>query len=390
LLGLMETGGSYLSTSRPMSVDSPLPSSDLVTFILSTIIAIALGVVITYVFARRAFRNQGEHELVIAVAEARGLAGTIVSTERTVLELRESVEALRRAQADGTVADPLGIGNVVEGLAHNQALYERLATQNREKRGLGKYIRRFVPPGGSMAVDCGTATAWAFYECLKDGPDLGQVWTNNVFVASFMRGPSGEDPADPFLVPEEPSQCVLLGGPYYPSYGMTLKDVEVASDYVIPELDAVHIDWVLLGTTSLELETGPRGRSASNRGFKRALMQKALLDSSCRLAICMELDKVGLLLGEPCDVDMWSQLLRAKNCMILVGRGQLDLEQASPDARRRLIEMLQTYTRAKEAGRISASLIIVDAEGRGTEAERYLATVAKPRRPDVEQRNTQV
>src|SRR5262249_2755294 len=158
----VQTGGSYLLMWQPMWADSLLPSSDvvtLVTFILSTVIAIALGVVTTYVFARRAFRNQGEHELIIAVAEARGLAGTIANIERAVLDLRESVESLRRIQTDGEAADPLGIGNVVEGLAHNQALYERLATQNREKRGIGKYIRRFVPPGASMAVDCGTATA---------------------------------------------------------------------------------------------------------------------------------------------------------------------------------------------------------------------------------------
>jgi DeoR/GlpR family transcriptional regulator of sugar metabolism len=327
---------------------------------------------VTYVFARRAYRNDGEHEAIVAAAEIKGVASVITRTESAVQELLRRMEHPWEPTVEG-IGQSSMTQTMLEVFAFNEALFERFAANSAQKRAIGKYVRRMVRPGDSFAVDCGTTTAWAFFECLKDGPEVGTIWTNNVLVASFMK--DVDDTEDPFLVAEQPSRCTMLGGRYYPSYGMTLLDVASPEEYCIPELDNEHIDMVLLGTTSLVPETGPRGRSAPNRGFKRALMVKALDDISSRIVVCLELDKLGMLLGEPCDDRIWTQLLASDRCTVLVG-GQLGLDEVTVDARRRITESLQSYVRSKSGGgQMEARILLVDADGKGIEPEKYLTNL---------------
>lgn len=350
-------------------------SRDFVIFLVSAVVAIVVTVLVTYVFSKRAFRDQGDRDVLVAAAQIAGLASTIERTAAVVQEIAAKVNGIETAAA-GT-GTRTGAQTAFESIAHNAALFERLATQSAEKRGIGKYVRRIMHPGMALAVDCGTTTAWAFFECLKDGPSIGSVWTNNVFVASVMREQPDGRPVDHLFVEENPSSCILLGGRYYPSYGMTLNDVTDPVQYAIPELDRERVDLILLGTTSLEPTTGPRGRSAANRGFKRALMEKALADPATTLLVCLELDKLGLLLGEPCDAELWRQLLAVPRCTILVG-GELDLASSAADTRRRITESLAAYVSAKRSGAVSASLSLVDAEGNPTAPETYLAEHGRP------------
>jgi hypothetical protein len=121
------------------------------------------------------------------------------------------------------------------------------------------------------------------------------------------------------LTDERPSACYLIGGWYYPGYGATLNRSQDDRAQLPADLQASPLDLVVIGTTSLQIRSGPRGRSEENRSFKRLLIEEGCRYDQTILVIAMEAYKIGLALGDPCDQELWKTSLMRKNTWIVVG-----------------------------------------------------------------------
>lgn len=294
--------------------------TDLELAVVVAVATTAIAILGTYIFARRSYKATEASDATVAAAEIRGLAVTIREIHEGVGKLAQAVQdvatQVTRADMNATGDTPATRAGMARGLVAR-------ATENaEEKRAIGNYLRRYIPPGAVLAVDCGTVAAWTYHEILHEGPTVREVFTNNVLVAMMTEHRfTAEDDDDldhPMLADEEPSVCNLVGGRYYPGYGATLER-SYGKSHTAAKLSTQHYDLVIVGTTSFRIQDGPRGKAPENRRFKALLMRAACNNDRTVLAVVLESHKIGLSLGEPCDTALWTRALERSNTLIVVG-----------------------------------------------------------------------
>jgi hypothetical protein len=162
------------------------------------------------------------------------------------------------------------------------------------------------------------------------------------------------------LTDENPSPCHFVGGRYFPGYGATLTSEPSELETSREILRSSDLDLVLVGTTSLQVRTGPRGRSLENRLFKEMLIEEACRSDDTLLVVALESYKVGLALGDPCDAELWRVALTRSNTWILIG-GIPD--QGAGDVAARLLEEGNVLTQLRKDSECRAQFLVVDSEG---------------------------
>jgi hypothetical protein len=284
--------------------------------ILLTIGGAIVGALISHWY----FRRGKESDVTVAAAQISGLAHTIVETSRMVNAVAtrvDEVHSMLPQLANSNEPAETSDWPIREMLSMNNQLMLRTHSNPLQKRAIGKYARRILSPGQNIVVDCGTTTAWAFWEMVRDGPPLGTIFTNNIFVALIMSDTDTPERYRPSMVEELASNCQVLGGCYFPSYGGIFHMPEDSEDFYTSYFSQQDISIIMMGATSFRAEDGPYARSGANRRFKAALLRYTLDHENCRLIIAVEADKVGVERGEPCDNGAWKGLRQTSRVEVL-------------------------------------------------------------------------
>lgn len=284
--------------------------------------------------------------------------------------LFEEISKLMEGVSLPTLGSPPAREPLLELLSVNPALGRRVASNIGQKQALGDFLRLHARPGESIILDCGTTVAWAMHRLLASGMEFSSILTNNVLVAA-MCGDANSDQVvyDVLMADELPSACRLIPGTYFPSYAAIFPDNEDSlSAYLGVGLE--DLGWILVGSTSLELRTGPRGRSKENRRFKAALLDEGL-KRECQVVVLVDVDKLGLQLGEPADQEAWKALLASTRLRVVVAG---DPRVAGGQSLIRAREEIRKYEEGRNETDWSLALTFVGLDGREIPHGRIMAS----------------
>jgi DeoR/GlpR family transcriptional regulator of sugar metabolism len=333
---------------------------DIFLSVLFDIGLVIVGGVIGFFTTRWSMNKQKKEELIGASKEIKGTAHQIITTLDLVKQHGDILQEILAGMENSQIYSSEQIDK--EAFINNPQLDLRLHQKSPEKRILGKYIIRHISNSSCLAIDCGTSTAWAFFEIAQVFKSDLKVITNNTFVPSLFEQPyEYSQLADFWGVQETSSTCHILSGNYYPSYGGILRNQDDSKDYYLEKWKEHHPDTVLMGCTSLTASEGPYARSGANRRFKESLLQYVLENDGTKLFILLEIEKIGKRIGEPCGQEVWEELKSRDNVFIISSfmGSYTDFGQLSMETRAILSEEVRIMINKNSANKI---LVIDESE----------------------------
>lgn len=305
-------------------------------------LAIILGGFVSYLITRWSMSRTSRETVINAAEGIKGTADRILGIDRKVSEAIELIDRLEHRSPE-VRREAIQLDHF---LGENAQLAARLQHQSAEKIGMCRYVVQVAAGTNRFVLDCGTSVALVWNQIQRSYGMNGAVLTNNIFVASSTSPDTGYDSeADIWGVKEQPSNCHVIGGTYFPSYGAILDLAEDSGTEYANILNDYRGDVILMGCTSFDFRTGPFARSGANSRFKESLMKYVLENESVQLIILVTPQKIGKAVGNAVSEEIWSKLRERLTVHVVCGFG--DLDELSSETRAQLQDEIDKYQELK-------------------------------------------